>query len=320
MDEEQVTAVSRVQAAMDRGLGDLTPQQALRNLLNSHPLALGTLSEARHRMVLARNSAAAAGRAGRRARDAELSHEHGRRSEDPRGLRRGRFWPTAAVVSALLAVAAAAAFVLCLGLDWPGRIVLVAATGVFGGAVAFVHGRKHLMHGNIAVGLTLMAALLCAAIVALHVLIAGFLSALLVIEAVALGVVLVLTVTAAVLAIQRCESLSCCRLRQRSERARNVSEHLADVASTDQANAVTAASTWESLVVEECRLTRPTMTDSEQWVAECVRIAKLAATPAAALTEAPAVTRAQPELTAESRSSSSLPVDSMTSTQNGSPK
>jgi hypothetical protein len=64
-----------------------------------------------------------------------------------------------------------------------------------------------------------------------------------------------------------------------SKHAANVRDQLAAQASADQADAVSAAGAWESLVVEECRLAHPAGADVEQWVTDCVRIARLSATP-----------------------------------------
>ena len=268
-----------LRAAMDRGQdGHPTPQEALHFLLSSHPLAPGLLSEARHRAVLARNSAAAASLAIRRARDAELGYEHARRAGDPRGSRRGRFWPTAGVIGLLLAVAAAAAYVLCLAVPWPARMVLTAATLALGGAVAYAHRGGHARR-RLAAGLTAAAGLLCVALVALRV-VTHTLAVLPLIEAAALGAVLAMAIAAAVLAADRCETLACCRARQLSEDAASVRDRCADAAFADQAEAVAAAGHWESLVVEECRLMRPPAAEGEQWVTECVRIARLSAAPA----------------------------------------
>ena len=264
--------------AADRGkAGHPTPQEALSLLLGSHPLAPGLMSEARHRAVLARNSAEAANVAVRRARDAELSHEHARRAGDPRGSRRGRFWPTVMIAGLLLALAGAAACVLCLAVPWPARLVLTAATLGLGGALCYAHRGEHARR-RLATWLTLAGAVLCIAFVALRIC-THALALLPVVEAAALGAVLAMAAGAAVLAVDRCESLHCCRARQRSEQAAEVRDGCVDRAFADQAEAAAAAGHWESLVIEECRLMRPPATDPEQWMTECVRIARLSAAP-----------------------------------------
>lgn len=256
-----------------------TPLEALRGLLISHPLALSTLSEARHRAVLAANSAAEAGRAARRARDAELSYEHARRTEDPRGLRSGRFGLVAAFVGLMLLMSASATLALCWGLTWPYRVMLALATMFLAGVVAYALSKRHVRR-NVALGLTIAAVLLWVALVLLPILAVAAWSILMAVKTAALGLVVIMPVIAAVLALDHCESLTCGRLRQRSERAGGEREHLAEVAGADQAEAVRTANVWESLVVEECSMVRPAGADAEQWVAECVRIARNAAIPA----------------------------------------
>ncbi len=267
-------------AAIDRRLTrQPTPQEALHFLLSSHPLAPGLLSEARHRVVLARNSAAAAGRAARVARDAEIGYEQIRRAHDPRGERCDGFWPAAIGAIVLMSVAVAASLALTWGLPSSGRLVLAAATATLGAVVVWAHRRQPARHG-LAVGLTVAVGVLCAGLVALHVLTSGSLSPLRLIEAAALGVVVVMAIAAAVLIVDRCECLACSHARLRSERACAVRDQLTAVAFSDQADAVAAGGAWESLVVEECRLMRPLGPDGEQWVTDCVRIARQSATPA----------------------------------------
>lgn len=147
-----------------------TPQEALRSVLSTRPLALSILSEARYRVVLTRNSVDAAGRAIRSTRDAELGYEQARRARDPRGLRTAYFWPTAVLVGLLLAAGSAASLALCWRLRLPDRIILTTAAAVLGGAVSWSWSRRHAR--RVTLGLTLAAAAMCAALMAVHLLLA----------------------------------------------------------------------------------------------------------------------------------------------------
>ncbi|HUJ07231.1 MAG TPA: hypothetical protein VLX31_14075 [Streptosporangiaceae bacterium] len=280
MPDELASMPMALPAAIDRRLTrPPTPAEALHVLLRSQPHAPRLLSEARHRAVLAGNSAAAADRAARVARDTEIGYEQVRRVHDPRGELRGSFWGSATAAGVLLLVAVAAALVLSWGLPWAGRLVFAAATVTLGAVVVWAHRRQPARRG-LAAGMTIAVGMLCAGLVALRVLSGGPPAPLRLIEAVVLGVVLVMAIAGAVLVADRCECLTCCRARVRSERAGGARDQLTALAFSDQADAVAAGGAWESLVVEECRLMRPAGPDGEQWIAECIQIARQSATPA----------------------------------------
>ena len=89
-----------------------TAVEAVQGLLAGHASAAHLLSEARHRAIVARESAAEAVRAARAGRDAELAHELAVRDSDRRRRWRLHFGPAAVAVGALLVLCLAAAFAL----------------------------------------------------------------------------------------------------------------------------------------------------------------------------------------------------------------
>src|SRR5579859_3955855 len=81
-----------------------TPEQAVGRVLAANVYAPGLLSEARYRVVLARNAVAAATQAARQFRDTELAYERARRGSDPHGSRSLPFWSAAGLLGILLVV------------------------------------------------------------------------------------------------------------------------------------------------------------------------------------------------------------------------
>ena len=255
-----------------------SPVEAVRRLLASHVQAPHLLSEARHRAVVARESAAEAVQEARLARDAELAYELAVRDSDRRGRRGVHFWPAAVSVGALLGICWAAAFVLLRAVPWPDRVVVAVAAVVLGGAAAWrVSATRERDGGHHT--LVCAAAAWAAALVVLCILSTSGGIALRVGAAIVLGVALVAADAAVVWVLERAESWRCFRLRRASSRAaRRRQAALAEV-SCDEAAATAALAAWESLVVEECQLAHPGDVAGETWLADCVSVARSIAAP-----------------------------------------
>jgi hypothetical protein len=255
-----------------------TSVEAVRGLLAGHAKAAHLLSQARHWVIVARESAAEAVRAARLDRDAELSHELAVREADRRGRWRLHFGPTAVAVGALLVACGAAALVLVRALPWPDRVIIPLAAAGLGGAVVWraVANREHQGHRHLAV---LIAAASAATLVALSVFsISGGL-ALRVTVSVALGLILVATCIAATWVVDHAETWHCAKLRRASDRASRYRQAAAAAAAHDEAHAEAALAAWESLVVEESQLAHPGEAAGETWLADCISIARQIATP-----------------------------------------
>jgi hypothetical protein len=258
--------------------GPATPDQALQRLLASHGQAPGLLSEARHREIVARNSAASAVLAARRARDAELEYELARRRSDPRGERRHRFLPATAAMVVLLLAWGAAGLILAWDLVWPDRVVLAIATAVLAAALAWIMSMPRLRE-EAAGGILLAGLVMCVALVLVRVFTTSGAIALRVAEAAALGIVLVAGVVIAILVLEHSEGWKCARLRMASDRA--IGDRQASQAQVwrDEADAAVAMASWESLVEEECRLGHPGDAVDQTWIKQCRDLARQAATP-----------------------------------------
>ena len=254
------------------------PVEAVRRLLGSHALAPYLLSEARHRAVVARDSAAEAVQATRSARDAELAHELAVRENDPRRRRGIHFGLAAVAVGALLAVCWAAAFALMRALPWPDRTVLSIAAAVLGGAVAWRASVKRERKGGYH-PVVFSAVAWVALLVALCVITTAGGLLLRIGAAVSLGVVLVVAGLAVAWMLGHAESWRCSRLRWASDRAARHRQAALSEASDDEAAAMAALAAWESLVVEECQLAHPGDVASETWLADCVSVARKIAAP-----------------------------------------
>lgn len=253
-----------------------TPAEAVRGLLAGHGRAAHLLSEARHRAIVARESAAEAVRAARLGRDAELSHELAVRDSDRRGHWRLHFSPAAAAVGALLIACWAAAFALTRSLPEPDRLIIPLATAGLGAAVVWravaSRERKHLLP-------LLIAGAAAATLVTLGIFSTSGGLALRVIEPVALGLILVAVCVAATWVVEHAENWRCARLRRASDRASRYRQDAAATASQDESDAEAAMAAWESLVVEECQLAHPGEAGGETWLADCVATARQIATP-----------------------------------------
>lgn len=254
------------------------PVEAIRRLLASHPLAPHLLSEARHRAVLSRDSAAEAVQATRSARDAELAHELAVRETDPRGHRRIRFWLAVVAAGALLIICLADAFELTRALPLADRaVVSIAGMALFGAAAWRVSIRRERSgeHHPIVLGVAAWAAVLAT----LYALSTGGLLALRIGAAALLSVVLVAAELAVSWVMAHGEDWRCYRLRWASNRASQQRQAALTKTSDDEAAAAAALAAWESLVVEECQLAHPADSASETWLADCVSVARRVATP-----------------------------------------
>ncbi len=255
-----------------------TSVEAVRGLLAGHGRAAHLLSQARHWVIVARESAAEAVRAARLDRDAELSHELAVREADRRGRWRLHFGPAAIAVGALLVACWAAALTLARALTWPDRVIIPLAAAGLGGAVVWraVASRERKGEHHLAV---LIAAVLAATLVAMSVLSTSGGLALRVVVSVALGLILATVCVAATWVADHAETWRCARLRRTSERASRYRQAAAAAAADDEAKAEAALAAWESLVVEECQLAHPGEAAGETWLADCVSIACQIATP-----------------------------------------
>jgi hypothetical protein len=262
------------------GEGDEAPpaEVTLRRLLASHPHAPSLLSEARHRLGVAKDSALAAVQALRSARDHELAYELARRKADPRDVRHFHFWLAAVCFGALLAVSGAAGLLLAWGVPWPDRIMFAIAAAILGGVVAWRlslgHGRAGLGGGFVVAGLGL-----CVILMAIRAITAGGPLLLGIGEAIGLGLVLAGAVLAAVFVFWHSESWRCSRLRRISAQAIRQRQEMLTRASLDDSSAQAAMGAWESLVVEECQLAHPGQAASDAWLDDCVNAARRIATP-----------------------------------------
>lgn len=258
--------------------GPATADQALQRLLASHGQAPGLLSEARHRETLARNSAGTAVLAARRARDAELKYELARRSSDPRGGRRHRFWPATVAMVVLLMMWAATGLILAWSLMWPDRIVVAVTTAALAAALAWVVSRPKLRE-QAAIGILLIGLMMCVALAVLRVFTTSGTVAVRVAEAAALGIALAAGVVIAIVVLEHAEGWKCAQLRKASDRAIRYRQACAAQVSRDEADAAAAMASWESLVEEECRLGHPGEAVDQTWIQQCRDFARQAATP-----------------------------------------
>lgn len=253
------------------------PVEALRRLLGGHLKAPHLLSQARHRAILARESADEAARAARVDRDAELAHELAVRECDRRDRWRLHFGIGAIAVAALLLVCGTAALVMIRGLPWPDRVVIPLAV-LLCGAVAWRAAMSH--DSGWKHDLVLFAGMAWAAVLgALCVLSTTGGLVFRVVAAVALGLILVATYSAAAWVMEHAENWHCARLRRTSEHAARFRQAAAAAAARDEAAAEAAMAAWESLVVEECQLAHPGAVVSETWLDDCVSVARTIATP-----------------------------------------
>jgi hypothetical protein len=255
-----------------------TPVEAVRGLLAGHGRAAHLLSEARHRAIVARESATEAVRAARAGRDTELSHELAVRDSDRHGHWRLHFGPATAAVAALLVACWAAAFALTRSLPWPDRLIIPLAAAGLGGALVWSAVASRERQGEHHVPL-LVAAASAATLVALSVLSTTGDLTLRVVESAALGLILVAVCVAVTWMVDHAENWRCARLRRASDRASRYRQAAAATACHDEADAEAALAAWESLVMEECQLAHPGEAGGETWLAECVATARQIATP-----------------------------------------
>ena len=253
------------------------PVIAVGRVLAGNVHAAGLLSEARHRVLLARNSCTAAARAARCCRDAELACELARRRHHPRGAEELHFW----AAGALLAILFAASCVIGVALGWhlPGlaRAAVAAGLVVLAGSTAWAWSRWSRSAPRLAL---LLGVAMGAALIMLAVLWATGIAALGLLELAALGVALAATALAGMLVLERAEGWACYRPRLAHLRADRRRQDLLSQMSADQAAAETAVGAWVSLVVEECLLARAGHgTDSGRWVADCAEVARNVAVP-----------------------------------------
>ena len=255
-----------------------TPVEAVRGLLVGHRRAAHLLSQARHWVIVARESAAEAVRAARLDRDAELSYELAVREADRRGRWRLHFGPAAVAVGALLVACGTVALVLAPSLPWPDRVIIPLAVAGLGGAVVWraVVNREHQGKHHLAM---LIAAVLAATLVTMGVLSTSGGLTLRVVVSVALGLILVTMCLAATWVVDHAETWRCAKLRRASDRASRYRQAAAAEAAHDEALAEAALAAWESLVVEECQFAHPGEAAGETWPADCVSIARQIATP-----------------------------------------
>jgi hypothetical protein len=130
-----------------------SPAEALHQVLSSQPLAPSLLSEARHRQVVAKNSATASERATRLARDAELVYEQARRLSDPRSHRSVGLPYAAWIAGVLLTVSAA----IAVALWWtPGWYFVLPGNG----PVWLLLAHAAILVGELAIAITTTAVLL----------------------------------------------------------------------------------------------------------------------------------------------------------------
>lgn len=255
------------------------PVEALRRLLAGQVVAPHLLSEARHRAVLSHESAAAVIVAARRARDAELAYELAVRKRDPRERRRLHLWFEVVAMGLLLALCWAAAFALTRQLTWPDRLVFPLAAVGLGGALA---GRVSASRDR-GRGYRLVLLLAAAWVVALVVLgtctaVGGLLLSVAV--ALTLGAVLLLAGVAMVWTLDHGEGWHCFRLRRAADLAARHRHDAQEEAWRDGSAAQAALAAWESLVVEECQLAHPgNDADRQNWLADCVSLARRLAAP-----------------------------------------
>jgi len=255
-----------------------TPEDAVAGLLAGHRKAAHLLSEARHRVLVARESGAAAVRAARVDRDAELSHELAVRESERRGPRRLHFGPAAMAVVTLIVACWAAAFALTLSLPWSDQVIISLAAAGLGAAVLW----RAIASGERTGGghhLALLTAAVSASLVALNILSTSGDLTLRVAVSAALGLILITAVIVAAWVAAYAESWSCAKLRRTSERAFRSRQAAAARVSRDEADAEAALAAWESLVVEECQLAHPGDAGGETWHDDCVSTARKLAIP-----------------------------------------
>jgi hypothetical protein len=254
-----------------------TPVEAVQRLLAGHANAPHLLSEARHRAIVARESAAEAVRSARAGRDAELAYELAVRDSDRRRRWRLHFGPAAVAVGALLVLCLAAALALTRGLSWPDRVIIPLAAGL-GAVVAWragVHRESRWAHHLV----LLVAAAVAAALVALCVLSTAGSLTLRIVVSVVLGLILVVLFTAAAWVVDHAENWHCAKLRWASDRAARYRQAATAAGARDEADAEAALAAWESLVVEECQLAHPGDAAGETWLGDCVSTARKIAVP-----------------------------------------
>jgi hypothetical protein len=247
-----------------------SPEEAVGRVLAANVHGPGLLSEARYRVVMARNTVVAATQATRVCRDTELAYELACRRSEPRSANEMPFAAAAAVLAALLGVACVIGLVLVWPLPWLYQAALVVGTAALGGVLAWsAAGRR-----NSALGLILAGLGMCVVLVALSVLWTTGSMVLRVGEAVALGIALAATAVAAVLVFERAESWHCYRTRKAYRLAVSQRQGLVTQVSVDEQMAETALGAWISLVVEECQLAHPGGTDGTPWVQACANAAR----------------------------------------------
>lgn len=255
-----------------------TPVEAVKGLLAGHPQAPHLLSEARHRAIVSRESAAEAAQAARLGRDAELAHELAVRESDRSGRWRVHFGPAALAVGVLLVVCWAAAFALTRALPWSDRVIIPIAAAAAGGVVAWRASASRERRGEHYL-VVLIAAAWAAVLVVLSVLSTAGGLAFRVVASVVLGLVLVTMCAAAAWMLARAENWRCSQLRRASNHAARHRQGALVQASRDETAAQAALAGWESLVVEECQLAHPADTVGQTWLADCVSHARAIAAP-----------------------------------------
>jgi hypothetical protein len=253
----------------------LTPEAAVGHVLRANVHAPGLLSEARHRVIVARASEAATGQAARSCRDAELAHELARRQHDPRGSRSLGFWAAGGALAVLLIVACAVGLMLAWHRPWLDRATFAVAAAGLGAAVAWGASRRR----GIAVWSVVAGVGAGALLLTLGALWTSGPVALRAAEAVAFGVALAAVAMAGVLVLERGENWQCYRSRRAHMLAARRRQELVDQASMDAAAADAAIGAWVSVVVEECQLAHPGDLDSADWVHSCASAARKIASP-----------------------------------------
>lgn len=257
--------------------GRPTPEGAVGRVLAGHPHAPRLLSQARHKVVAARNTAATAHEAARACRDAEQGYDQVRREHDPDEAKNLHFWPAAALLAALAVVVGAIVVVMVWHMPWLDRIGLALGTVLLGAATAGVASRRrdasiHLRAAGLAMCLTLVTLAVLWSVGPLPVRLG---------EAVAFGIVLAAAGMAAVLILDRAEGWCCHQKRRAYQTAARRRENLVRQISHDEAAAEAAVGAWVSLVVEECQLGPAGDAGSTPWVEACASTARNVAIPGA---------------------------------------